>query len=69
MPDKKGITIKDIITIGGAIIALAFHAGTFYAVKDTIADLKSDVKELKAESHRHQTDIELLQADVDRWDK
>jgi len=58
--------LKDIITIGGALIALAFHAGTFYAVKDTIAELKGDVKALKEKSAAHTTDIKLLQAEADR---
>lgn len=63
---EKRVSVKDIITIGGALVALAFHAGTFYAVKDTIAELKGEVKVLKEKTAAHTTDIKLLQAEADR---
>ena len=44
--DKK-FSLKDIVMIVGAIGAILFHAGTFYAVKDKVEKHEKDIESLK----------------------
>lgn len=60
----KPISIKDVVMIVGAIGAILFHAGTFYAVKDKVEKHEKDIESLKQENNRQQIELEILNVRV-----
>lgn len=44
----------------GALSAMVFHAGTFYAVKDKVEQHDKEIETLKQENNRQQIEIEIL---------
>lgn len=61
MADKENpLTIKDAVMIVGALGAVIFHAGTFYAVKDKVDKHDREIESLKQENNRQQIELEIL---------
>ena len=60
----KPFSIKDVVMIVGAIGAILFHAGTFYAVKDKVEKHEKEIESLKQEINRQQIEIEILNVRV-----
>lgn len=60
MERKTAFSFKDKVMIAGAIGAIVFHAGTFYAVKDKVEKHDKEIETLKQENNRQQIDIEIL---------
>ena len=54
------LSLKDGIMIAGALGAVLFHAGTFYAVKDKVEKHEKDIESIKQENNRQQIEIEIL---------
>lgn len=57
---KNALSLKDAIMIIGAIGAVFFHAGTFYAVKDKVERHDKEIESLKQENNRQQIEIEIM---------
>lgn len=53
-------SLKDIVMIVGAVGAILFHAGTFYAVKDKVEKHDKDIEFIKQENNRQQIEIEII---------
>lgn len=60
MTEKNTLSLKDKVMTVGALGAMVFHAGTFYAVKDKVEKHDKEIESLKQENNRQQIDIEIL---------
>ena len=69
MTEKKPISFKDSVMIVGALGAMVFHAGTFYAVKDKVEKHDKEIESLKQENNRQQIEIEILNVRVAKREK
>jgi len=55
---KEKFTLKDVVTIVGAIAAIAFHAGTYASVKEVQKDQQQELRLLKHKAEAHGLIIE-----------
>lgn len=69
MTDKKPLSLKDTVMIAGALSAILFHAGTFYAVKDKVEKHDKEIESLKQENNRQQIEIEILNVRLAKREK
>ena len=60
MTEKNTLSLKDKVMTVGALGAMVFHAGTFYAVKDKVEKHDKEIESLKQENNRQQIEIEIL---------
>lgn len=60
MQKENPMSFKDKIMTAGALSAMVFHAGTFYAVKDKVEKHDKEIESLKQENNRQQIEIEIL---------
>lgn len=64
MIKESAMSFKDKVMIAGALGAMVFHAGTFYAVKDKVEKHDKEIESLKQENIRQQIEIEILNVRV-----
>lgn len=64
MEKKNNLSLKDSIMIIGALGAIVFHAGTFYAVKDKVEKHEREIESLKQENNRQQIEIEIMNVKI-----
>lgn len=57
---ESAMSFKDKVMTVGALGAMVFHAGTFYAVKDKVEKHEKEIESLKQENNRQQIEIEIL---------
>jgi len=62
--EKNALSFKDKVMTVGALGAIVFHAGTFYAVKDKVEKHEKEIESLKQEINRQQIEIEILNVRV-----
>lgn len=66
MQKENPMSFKDKIMTAGALSAMVFHAGTFYAVKDKVENHDKEIETLKRENNRQQIEIEVLTVKLKR---
>lgn len=64
MQKESAMSFKDKVMTVGALGAMVFHAGTFYAVKDKVEKHEKEIEILKQENNRQQIEIEILNVRV-----
>ena len=69
MTEKNTLSFKDKVMTVGALGAMVFHAGTFYAVKDKVEKHEKEIEILKQENNRQQIEIEILNVRVAKREK
>lgn len=60
MDIREKITFRDVITYADMAATVAFHAGTYVAVKDRVDRHEIAIEILRQKDARQDTDIEIL---------
>ncbi len=60
MDRREKITFRDVITYAAMAATVAFHAGTYVAVKERVDRHELALEILRQKSARQDTDIEIL---------